>query len=215
MQETLYNAGDVGFIPALGRSPGEGNDNPLQYSCLGSPMDRGSWRAVVSGVTKELDMTQRLNHHQRQQKQHNHMASLLSEYPPARSYSMSLRTGTRLHLWLSAVVRGFMHSIVRAVLKADILSPLQMEKLTLKSLITCPEYPMCLNQDVNSSLLAFPKLIRSAPWGKGKESFWGKKQDGRDFVTNLCSLVNSWRSLCFEAEVTIHDRADKIFQITK
>ena len=54
---TLYNAGDVGFIPALGRSPGEGNDNPLQYSCLGSPMDRGSWRAVVSGVTKELDMT--------------------------------------------------------------------------------------------------------------------------------------------------------------
>lgn len=72
---------------------------------------------------------------------------------------------------------------------------------------------MCLNQDVNSSLLAFPELIRSAPWGKGKEkeSFWGKKQDGRDFVTNLCSLVNSWRSLCFEAEVTIHDRADKIF----
>ena len=47
--------------------------------------------------------------------------------------------------------------------------------------------------------------------GKEKESFWGKKQDGRDFVTNLCSLVNSWRSLCFEAEVTIHDRADKIF----
>ena len=57
MQETIYNAGDVGFIPALGRSPGEGNDNPLQYSCLGNPMDRGSWRAVVSGVTKELDMT--------------------------------------------------------------------------------------------------------------------------------------------------------------
>ena len=37
------NAEDVGSIPGLGRSPGEGNDNPLQYSCLGNPMDRGSW----------------------------------------------------------------------------------------------------------------------------------------------------------------------------
>ena len=54
MQETIYNAGDVGFIPALGRSPGEGNDNPLQYSCLGNPMDRGSWRATVHGVTNIL-----------------------------------------------------------------------------------------------------------------------------------------------------------------
>ena len=37
------DTGDVGWIPGLGRSPGEGNDNPLHYSCLGNPMDRGAW----------------------------------------------------------------------------------------------------------------------------------------------------------------------------
>ena len=47
--------GDVSSIPGLGRSPGEGNGNPLQYSCLGNPMDRGSWLATVYGVTKELN----------------------------------------------------------------------------------------------------------------------------------------------------------------
>ena len=46
------NAGDVGSVPELGRSPGEGNGNPLQYSCLGKPMVRGAWRATVHGVTK-------------------------------------------------------------------------------------------------------------------------------------------------------------------
>ena len=51
------NAGGVGSIPGLGRSPGEGNGNPLQYSCLGNPMDRGAWWAIVHGVAKELDMT--------------------------------------------------------------------------------------------------------------------------------------------------------------
>ena len=44
------NAGDMGSIPGLRRSPGEGNGNPLQYSCLESPMDRGAWWAVVHGV---------------------------------------------------------------------------------------------------------------------------------------------------------------------
>ena len=46
------DAGDVGLIPGLGRSPGEGNGNPLQYSCLENPMDRGAWWATVHGVTK-------------------------------------------------------------------------------------------------------------------------------------------------------------------
>ena len=43
---------DVGLIPGWGRSPGEGGDNPLQYSCLENPMDRGTWWAAVHGVTK-------------------------------------------------------------------------------------------------------------------------------------------------------------------
>ena len=51
------NAGVVGLIPESGRYPGEGNGTPLQYSCLENPMDRGTWRATVHGVTKELDTT--------------------------------------------------------------------------------------------------------------------------------------------------------------
>ena len=54
-------AGDARSIPGLGRPPGEGNGNPLQYSCLGNPMDRGAWWATVHGVKKESDTTERLN----------------------------------------------------------------------------------------------------------------------------------------------------------
>ena len=46
------NVGDVGSIPGLGRSPREGNGNPLQYSCLENSMGRGAWRGIVHGVTK-------------------------------------------------------------------------------------------------------------------------------------------------------------------
>ena len=51
------NVGDTGSIPGWGRSPGEGNGNPLQYSCPENPMDRGAWRATVQGVAKESDTT--------------------------------------------------------------------------------------------------------------------------------------------------------------
>ena len=47
------NAGNSGSIPGLGRSPGEGSGNPLQYSCLGNPMDGGAWQATIHGVTEE------------------------------------------------------------------------------------------------------------------------------------------------------------------
>ena len=56
----ICNVGDLGSIPGLGRSPGEGNGNPLQYSCLENPMDIGAWWARVHGVT-ELDTTEQLN----------------------------------------------------------------------------------------------------------------------------------------------------------
>jgi len=55
-KESSCNAGDLGSIPGLGRSPGGGNGNPLQYSCLENPMDRGTWRSTVHGI--ELDMTE-------------------------------------------------------------------------------------------------------------------------------------------------------------
>ena len=51
------NSGNVGSIPGLGRSPGEGNGKPLQYSCLENPMNKGAWWATVHGVSKELGMT--------------------------------------------------------------------------------------------------------------------------------------------------------------
>ena len=49
-KESACNVGDLGSIPGLGRSPGEGNSNPLQHSCPGNPMDKGTWQAIVHGV---------------------------------------------------------------------------------------------------------------------------------------------------------------------
>ena len=56
-KEFACNAGDMGLTPRLGRSPGGGNGNPLQYSCLENPMDRGAWQATVHRVS-ESDMTE-------------------------------------------------------------------------------------------------------------------------------------------------------------
>ena len=63
VQNPPANAGDtidMGSIPGLGRSSGVGNGNPLQYSCLENPMDRGAWRATVHGVAKETDTTEHI-----------------------------------------------------------------------------------------------------------------------------------------------------------
>ena len=57
IKESACNAGDPGSVPGLGRSPGEGNGNSHQYPCLENPMDRGTWRATVHGVT-EADVTE-------------------------------------------------------------------------------------------------------------------------------------------------------------
>ena len=54
-EESAHSEGDLGSMPGLGRSPGEGNGNPLQHSCLDNPMDRAAWQAAVYGVT-ESDM---------------------------------------------------------------------------------------------------------------------------------------------------------------
>ena len=56
-KEFACNAGDQGSIPGLGRSPGEGNGNPLQYSCLENPMYRKAWQTTLHGIAKELDTT--------------------------------------------------------------------------------------------------------------------------------------------------------------
>ena len=54
VKNLLASAGDMGSIPGTGRSPGEGNGNPLQYSCLGNPMDRGAWQATVNRVAETV-----------------------------------------------------------------------------------------------------------------------------------------------------------------
>ena len=56
-KESACNTRDPGLIPVSGRSPGEGHGNPLQYSFLGNPMDRGAWWASVHGVPEESDTT--------------------------------------------------------------------------------------------------------------------------------------------------------------
>ena len=56
-KETACNPGDPGLISGWGRSPGEVNGNPLEYSCLENPMDRGAWQATVHGIAKESDTT--------------------------------------------------------------------------------------------------------------------------------------------------------------
>ena len=67
-KNSTCNAGDPGSVPVLGRSPGEGNGNPLQYSCLENSTDRRAWWATVHGIVSsswdpiELDTTERLTH---------------------------------------------------------------------------------------------------------------------------------------------------------
>ena len=63
-KESVCNAGDLGSLPGLERSPGEGNGNPLQYSCLENPMDGGAWQATVHQVAKSrMDLLSLLFHH--------------------------------------------------------------------------------------------------------------------------------------------------------
>ena len=63
LKESAYNAGDLGSFPGSWRSPGEGNSNPLPYSCLENSMGRGAWRATVHGVTHSRTWLKRLRMH--------------------------------------------------------------------------------------------------------------------------------------------------------
>ena len=71
------NAGDVGSVLGLGRSPGEGNGNPLPYSCLENSMDRGAWRATIHGVIKSWAQLKQLS-------THTHTVGITPPHPNSR-----------------------------------------------------------------------------------------------------------------------------------
>ena len=72
-KESACNAGDSGSIPESGRSPGEGNGYPLQYSCLGNPTDRGAWQATVHGGHTNRKQLKQLKQQHMEQLRPNHI----------------------------------------------------------------------------------------------------------------------------------------------
>ena len=94
-KESTCNAGDPGSIPGWGRSPGEGNSNPLQYSCLKKPIDRRSLQGYSPWGHKESDMTQWLNHH------HHHSrpaANIILDGEKLKGFSLRSRTRQQCQL---------------------------------------------------------------------------------------------------------------------
>ena len=82
-KESVCRAGDRSLIPGSGRSPGGGHGNPLQYSCLENPMDRGAWRAAVHGVAESQTRLKRLSTHA----QNNYICTyteVLNDSPPLK-----------------------------------------------------------------------------------------------------------------------------------
>ena len=82
VKNLLANQQTPGLILGSGRSPGGGNGNSFQYSCLGNPMDRGARRATVHGVT-ESDMTEKIN-----TQMHTHTYAIVSESYESKSYAL-------------------------------------------------------------------------------------------------------------------------------
>ena len=84
-KETARNVGDLGSIPGLGRHPGRGHGNPLQYSCLGNPMDGGAWKAVVHGVaegrTRQSNFTFTFHFHALEKEMATHSSVLAWRIP--------------------------------------------------------------------------------------------------------------------------------------
>ena len=97
-KESTCNAGDVSSIPWLGRFPGEGNGNPLQYSCLENPMARGAWQATIHGGAKESDTTEWLflTSLTRMQKLNSKEAALSSQWAAELVPLVLYNTGTSI-----------------------------------------------------------------------------------------------------------------------
>ena len=87
-KESACSAGDLGLIPGLGRSPGEGNGNPLQYSCLENPMDRGAWRVTVHGVARvRHDLATKPSPQALTLKEPNYRNEIMRQFNPTSDFS--------------------------------------------------------------------------------------------------------------------------------
>ena len=113
-KESACSAGDPGSIPGWGRSPGEENGNPLQYSCLENPMDRGAWWATVSGVSKSQTRLRLMNRPSDPQHCLSKITQMTSPepgccliqplwWPIGREPTCQLR-GQELHLWSEKIL---------------------------------------------------------------------------------------------------------------
>ena len=105
VKASACDVGDLGLIPGSGRSPGEGNGNPLQYSCLENPMDRGAWQATVHGVAKSQtrmsNFTFTFHFHALEKAMATHSSVLAwrilgTEEPGGLQFMGSLRVGSNL-----------------------------------------------------------------------------------------------------------------------
>ena len=100
-KEFAFNAGDVDSIPGLGRSLGEGNGNPLEYSCLENPMDGGAWWATVHGVAKSRTRLSDLTYEQIYAKKFDN----LEKNRQLSRNIQSTKTESRRNTWASLVAQ--------------------------------------------------------------------------------------------------------------
>ena len=102
-KESACNAQDPGSIPGLGISPGEGNGNPLQYSCLENPMDRGAWQATVHRVTKSQTW---LNNFTGKEKKSQILPRICTAFPGKRPQSLPAVRSPDCRHWVSNSEKG-------------------------------------------------------------------------------------------------------------
>ena len=116
VRASAWNAGDLGLIPGSGRSPGEGNGNPLQYSCLENPMEGGAWWAAVHGVTKSQirlsDFTFTFHFHALEKEMSPHSSTLAWRIPwREEPGGLAVHGVARSQTWLRDFTFTFMLSL--------------------------------------------------------------------------------------------------------
>ena len=138
---------DTGLIPGSGRSPGEGNGNPLQYSCLGNLMDWGAWKATVHGITKSCTWLKQLSTHPREAA--DGPTTVL--HPQRTSLSLSASWAKYVHLspWLRAL--GSAGSVITEVRSNTGEYRLYSIPMSFHLLLVASSLPLITPQSIFSS----------------------------------------------------------------